>query len=387
MPVLFIHGVYTRQPEFSRLRQLRDQLIKDHFLSQLGEPFSNFEIFSPYWGDEGVAPDLVSETFATYEKGVQLGPNLNDPTIRFLESFSNSDDANCDEEIVLEAFLESLIGTWEGSDFQNVSTIISLVGDLSRDDEFKAVLKSTQDLEKPTCIQQEIVRRLASQNAAQSEPQLGTPSAPEIAMLLEYATVQFRARIESMAGAAKRALTGKAGIEARKRIGNHAFMFLGDAMKYLASRGTPDAPGAILKPILDVIDRNNGDEEWLAITHSMGGNIFFDILKTYRPELSIRAWSTVGSQVGFFERLEAFGERNDSPGECLKGRVDTWVNVYDPIDPFAFKAEPVFGDRVTDFSFNTSASLLPSHGAYFTIPRFYEKLASRILENWGNANA
>jgi hypothetical protein len=129
--------------------------------------------------------------------------------------------------------------------------------------------------------------------------------------------------------------------------------------------------------------RSHPQEPLIVVTHSMGGNIVYDILTHFAPELEVDAWISVGSQVGQFEEMKLF--RASDPGivkpskvRGLKPHVKYWLNVYDPVDLFGFLAAPVFRDLDEDFLFRTGAGDLQSHGAYFKRPRFYREVFSRL---------
>jgi hypothetical protein len=57
--------------------------------------------------------------------------------------------------------------------------------------------------------------------------------------------------------------------------------------------------------------------------------------------------------------------------------VDHWINVFDAIDLFGFRAAPVFG-AATDYEFNSMTGLLSSHSTYFKRPQFHARLRKRL---------
>jgi hypothetical protein len=59
--------------------------------------------------------------------------------------------------------------------------------------------------------------------------------------------------------------------------------------------------------------------------------------------------------------------------------IKRWVNVFDPVDPFGYPAGEVF-EQVKDLKFNTGASPLSAHGAYFFTPSFHGRLHKRLEE-------
>jgi hypothetical protein len=183
-------------------------------------------------------------------------------------------------------------------------------------------------------------------------------------------------------GAPARALTVPALDCYRKDLHVVATRFLGDVFVYLKRRGTRDHPGPIVEVVRDGIRKRQAahpGEPTLVITHSMGGNILYDLLTHYDPNLQLDGWVSVASQVGQFEEMKLFQESTEGLGTPdkvtgLAKQVKYWVNVFDPVDVFAFKAGPVFADVNKDIPFRTGEGVLKAHGAYFKRPSFYHTL-------------
>jgi pimeloyl-ACP methyl ester carboxylesterase len=123
------------------------------------------------------------------------------------------------------------------------------------------------------------------------------------------------------------------------------------------------------------------DGPLVVVAHSMGGNIAYDILSHFRPDLHIDTLVTVGTQVGLFEELKLFASSNrDLPTPAVPRlpalpNVDRWINVVDRGDVLAYRADPIF-DGVDDYEYPSDAPW--AHGAYFRQPNFHERLASRV---------
>ena len=181
----------------------------------------------------------------------------------------------------------------------------------------------------------------------------------------------------------------------RKRddINSVGWKFVGDALVYIQQRGTVENPGPIIQAVLDALRTSRGEgEPLIVITHSMGGNIFYDILTYYAPDLKVDFWVSVGGQVGFFEEMKVF-QMSDvntyapQKVEDLPNNVGYWLNVYDPVDIFGYKVEPVFAKVNADVSFSTGMPTPTAHSVYFDLVRFYEltvkhlKIAFTLPEN------
>ena len=87
--------------------------------------------------------------------------------------------------------------------------------------------------------------------------------------------------------------------------------FFGDVFFYQTYRGTKGEPGEITSLVIDTIEaaRKEADakgEPLILVGHSMGGNIAYDVLTHFRPDLKVDAMVTVGCQASVFKQLELF---------------------------------------------------------------------------------
>jgi hypothetical protein len=197
--------------------------------------------------------------------------------------------------------------------------------------------------------------------------------------------------------------------EARPKFNALFSEFLGDIFAYLNSRGTPSDPGEIPKRLLaglkearkDQLERDN--EPIVVFSHSMGGQIVYDIVTGFLPALAraggefagirIDFWNATASQVGFFEELKLF--LASSPDYSLANNnrapfpssdyLGNWWNVWDSNDFISFTAARVF-DGVDDEEFRTGMFALEAHSGYLQRPSFYrrfaEKLSAAKTANW-----
>ena len=93
---------------------------------------------------------------------------------------------------------------------------------------------------------------------------------------------------------------------------------MGDIFVYLVARGDLRAPGPIVVAVRDAILRAQNQakpgEPLIVITHSMGGNIFYDLLTYYVPTMNVALWVSVGGQVAQFEEMKLFhASSSDGP--------------------------------------------------------------------------
>lgn len=185
-------------------------------------------------------------------------------------------------------------------------------------------------------------------------------------------------------------------LKARPAITDLVGRFFGDVFVYLQERGTRENPGPIVKTVIAAIDsaikeKDQVDDKLYIIAHSMGGQIAYDILTFYRPDVRCDLLVTVGSQVGFFEELKllkasdpqinAASAQNTIPRPA---NIAHWLNAFDLTDVFGFSEQGIFDD-VANFEFDTETLPVLSHGMYFDRPRFHERLRIRIDEIFGGA--
>ena len=87
---------------------------------------------------------------------------------------------------------------------------------------------------------------------------------------------------------------------------------------------------------------------------------------------------TVGSQPGLFQALGLFlpaSEDRIGRPAC----VARWYNVFDPVDPLAFRADPIFAG-VEDLRFDSITGLASAHTTYFKRPQFHARARQRLIE-------
>jgi len=176
----------------------------------------------------------------------------------------------------------------------------------------------------------------------------------------------------------------------RSKVHGHLARFMGDIFVYLNERGDHVHPGPIPRLMIDAIEaasdaRTEDDPHVLLVCHSMGGNIVYDVLTHYRPDLEVDALVTVGSQVGMFEELKVFRESNVAVPRQGGDRVTKptnvkhWLNVFDRQDILSFATSRIFAE-VIDFEYSTGSSVLGAHTSYFKRPSFHKRLNERLTE-------
>ncbi|MFJ9561491.1 hypothetical protein ACIRQQ_15810 [Streptomyces fuscichromogenes] len=160
-------------------------------------------------------------------------------------------------------------------------------------------------------------------------------------------------------------------------------LLIGDIMCYLDTRGTREQPGDIVRLVSTALDDARQDGPLVVVAHSMGGNIVYDILSHFRPDLRVDALVTVGSQVGLFEELALFHSSDtrlpnpQAPRVPALPNMGTWINVVDPADILAYRTDTVFEGTV-EYEYPSDEPW--AHSAYFRQPHFHQRLADRLDE-------
>jgi hypothetical protein len=366
VPIVFIHGVNTRIDEaYHHQRRKRGDFIDKFLKPVLPKPYSTMEVLNPYWGDDG------AQTGSSVLVPSQTGGSA--------EAFGSRGAAGPEDRESCEEMIDSLLGALGGLDetvtdanADSFELVAKGLWDLRHDEELKRQVDDTRTREAAlNIISEALHERFAS------------PGGGERAQGVEsYGIRAGVARVGSALGGlfnhpyVKRPISTGLG---SRRAGLHKrfALFIADVFVYLKERGNSNDPGSIVAKVLDAFKK---DEPTLVVTHSMGGNIFYDVISHFAPKTNVTAWMSVGGQVGFFEYHRLFlksGKERFTGQKVAKPIAGPWLNVYDPIDPFAFLAGPVF-DGVEDYEFVTGSNIKNAHSDYFIKEEFYNRAGVRL---------
>ncbi|MGQ0682033.1 hypothetical protein [Bradyrhizobium sp.] len=186
--------------------------------------------------------------------------------------------------------------------------------------------------------------------------------------------------------------------ELRPALNDFVTRFLGDVLYYVSGRGTAAAPGpipAVLIKALETAQTNkqqNNNEPIVLLTHSMGGQIAYDtvtsFLPTARSPIKVDYWCAAASQVGYFEELNMFlasDPRNSKatgrPTPVPTANLGKWWNVWDTNDILSFTTKDIFAPGIDDEEYKTGMSSAAAHGGYLERPSFYRQFAEKIKAN------
>jgi hypothetical protein len=197
------------------------------------------------------------------------------------------------------------------------------------------------------------------------------------------------------AGSVGARLTGQTfTLAARGPAHRASALFLGDILVYIDARGSSDVPGPIVEKVAGAIRAASQareperDPKLIVIAHSLGGEIVYDILSYFCPDIEVDVLVTVGSQVAFFEELGCFRASATTapvdpktPSVPRPANVGRWLNVFDLNDVLGFPAGAVFKD-VEDYVYSTGKGALAAHGSYLLLPSFHRRLQKRLQHGW-----
>jgi hypothetical protein len=131
------------------------------------------------------------------------------------------------------------------------------------------------------------------------------------------------------------------------------------------------------------------------VAHSLGGLIAFDaaVSPALQPNLYIRNLITFGTQVSAFEVFDHAGrglpayvpstqETRSMPVE-LPNTIASWTNLWEPMDPLAFRMSDIFnlarGEIKEVFVPHLVSAGLWTHSAYWTSEELGRAIADRII--------
>ncbi|MBK9142472.1 MAG: hypothetical protein IPM23_08255 [Candidatus Melainabacteria bacterium] len=188
----------------------------------------------------------------------------------------------------------------------------------------------------------------------------------------------------------------KVAMELRAPIHRFITLFLGDVFTYLYRRGDASDPGPIPTVVLSHLERLNeikksrDGEPLLVLTHSMGGQVVYDIVSHFLPlgehqDVRIDFWCATASQVGFFEELKLFLASSDLHGEETgelapypdDRYLGYWWNVWDYNDFVSYSADGII-NGVDDEAYGTGMDVVEAHMGYLFLPSFYRRMRSKL---------
>jgi hypothetical protein len=420
MALIFIHGVNTRKGvDYDTDVAARNELLRRLILSSLKKgKYAAMAIVNPYWGDQGVSFRWDQATVPkvgvlamggggerTPRSDGEMAALLGDMVAGRVEGVralggaaaSLKEAAAKDLPRFMETVLSPIILSEMNLEPQGADTpaargereaLLLLAADAAaRDPNTQAAAAAARSDDELLEVLKTAVRGRFESLVKAAQPG-GAPEAKLKRMGPGWLN-ELRDRIEEIFNRVKGAPARAASVAGlsfyRDDLHANISRFFGDVFVYLDERGTAAKPGPIIRKVLDDIRAAPAQkgEPTIVLTHSMGGNILYDLVTYYAPDLVVDAWISVAGQVGQFEEMKIFKASDKSvraPHKVhgLAGRVKYWLNIYDPVDIFSFLTAPVFEEVKEDLAFKTGDMVVKAHGAYFKRPSFYRALLDRL---------
>lgn len=363
--LVFVHGVATRASAETTLAETnRNKLFKAALTGEATD------IWSPHWGD--LVPSLLFEGASFAKNEVR--------TLSLTGGMAPAATTNGNETLAAIAGQDPLTAV-----------------DLLFAEEIRIKEEAGQALTDPEVREFAAVASLLAEPDDALEPfaQKLAASADDQAFALEVARVAngpaslsigsaLRNAADSLSGRIRNLVSRGLNDEIVARFNPAVAMFLGDIFVYL-NRG--EIRTSIRKCVVDALQAAHSakasHEPLIVVGHSLGGVILLDLLTNGAEELPadfrIDGLVTVGSQPGLFRELSVIGQPfTAGKSHPPLANVGYWINAFDPIDVFGFRASPMF-EQAEDYSFKSLTGLFSAHTTYFQRPQFYGRLRRRLV--------
>lgn len=386
MPLVFVHGVSVRDGKsYAENQATRDGLFRKYALKELVPNSDKARIENPYWGQFGANPawnsaSLPDGQYESFGSGDGVFEEI-------LLDLAADIQAPTQDKVLVTLARQSLPRAidclWAAGAFTDSG---SAVGDALAE-------QSVRALEYATAIGQPEWLDHVKDDDAFVEKLLTELDAwkPKVQLVESFGVTDIwnhlKTAVANIANSATALLTNPATRAIRPWVNSRVLLFLGDIFVYLNTR---DAAGgspiiAEVKGAFERADqaRNVDDDKLIVIAHSMGGNISYDILTSFAPNIQVDLFLTVGSQVGLFEELKLFKNSDPAikaPAHLAKPpNIKTWINVMDLNDVLAYATSPIF-EKSLDTKVDNHVPVWSAHTVYFYRPTFHQRLQARLQE-------
>lgn len=218
-----------------------------------------------------------------------------------------------------------------------------------------------------------------------------TPDAAELASRVRARIALEHPEVPRWQQAVATAMSSRPRVQVRRAMDlvrtpslGYVQVFLGDVLRYIAGRGTPQEPGPVIRRVVDALDRAHAraverHEPLVVVTHSMGGQLVYDALTAFAGDRDWRVdfWAVLGGQIGFFSGLGVLLESVSANAVPLDVRVGYLWNVWSSSDVLSFPAQPqVPLAHDTDVAY--LKPLAASHLAYLGDDDLLRTLAAKV---------
>lgn len=431
MPIIYIHGVANRDPSAF---EPTEKYLRRYIASEIAADPEKVEIIHAFWGDVGArfrwggasrpvtpivgmgAGDSVTgaeQAIATAEMPTVLAHlpdrmsrssavssgSLEDDLIAGGPSSSESKISKSSSSSALRLSslspkqLSDLLATnlQANADTQADVTVIFAADAVAYDSQTISKLSECADLDEEWALLETLIAERVRDDDASDSGLVAMGIPPWLQTLGDYVKESLR-RGDDLPGYALTRVVA----EFRKPLNEFVTVFLGDVFTYLKNRGDATAPGEIPQRFLDALDKAKASqkervgEPLIVLSHSMGGQIVYDIVTHFLPNMpayantKIDVWCATASQVGLFEELKLFIESKETyqsgnPVPFPTQHLGYWWNVWDHNDFISYTAEGIVSD-LDDSNYNSGMPLHTAHGGYLQRPSFFRDFARTVKQ-------
>jgi hypothetical protein len=398
VPLVFVHGVSNRDtPEYRDNQLARDAFLRELVVPALGLAAENFQIFNPYWGDQGVMFRWGNASLPETASDIDTFGALDPVDLRIAADVLAvaSPDAREIVAVARRSLAEAIDLIW------SVALPMAATPGQAKAlaESYKQARVYAASNPKPKWLATAKIGNFVDQllfDIERCDVATAPPTKSAQAHWDSFGSIGFGDRLkeslERITSLPASAMSSAVLTLGRKNTHLGAAQFVGDVFQYLDKRGDKNAIGPIVKQVLGVLRvardaKTSLDSKLIVIGHSLGGVISYDILTYFDQTIQVDVLVTVGSQVALFEEMALYrASRPDFvPNPAIDRlprppNVKRWLNVIDPNDVFSFRAEGVF-NGVKDFQYETGYGAMSAHTGYFRRPSFYERLGERLTQS------
>jgi len=374
MPLVFVHGVATRQtPAYQAFVSQRDDLFKRLVIG------NDDQVFDPDWGSDAVTffrggwvpTPGGNEAMGGGKALVADGASV--------ASAVASRDVEQGVDLAMAALLQRRAAENQPLSQQDLDVFAAAVGYLAKGGDKTAFGPNETDAQFTQTLRDE----------------LGPAMPPAVVEAMSIGNV-FSAigdAVKKVTDSVRNKSSDAVLRFVREPLSQQVALFLGDIFVYLRYRETDGETGTynriftpIITALVKAVAAQRDGQKLIVVGHSLGAVILYDLLTNERSlkavrdaagkDLSIDALVTVGAQPGLFADMGLYG--NSESGKLPRPScVQSWMNVFDYTDVLSFRCEPFFSD-VKDLAFDNVSGALEAHSAYFQRPSFYSRLQDRL---------
>ncbi|AUD04873.1 hypothetical protein [Spirosoma pollinicola] len=440
MPLIYVHGVAVRD---ENAWKEKEPYLRRYITQEINpDDPDNVDIFPVFWGDDGVKFAWDGESrprTALLGQGFDTEPTPAERAV-LLASLGNSlgklpaspsvVETAPEDELLAAGPATPVVSTTkpqrlrdltndqlsdllaamlmqQGANPVQQSRMIIAADDVARDPATRASLQACATTAEEVSLLQSLIKQRYDQLAPTDDPLLGMGAGwfPNLKDRLN----ELLTRANQTPGFVVSRLLG----EFRPVVNSAVTLFIGDVFVYLANRLAkpvailPEAepaelqPGTIPMQFLNALNQAYTSQQQaeakgrfepiVVLTHSMGGQIVYDAVTTFLPQVALYQkmrvdfWCATASQVGLFEEMKLFLASSSAYSKAKMNKVPfpdrrylgDWWNVWDANDILSFTGESIFED-VDDEFYDSGSSTLDAHGGYLERPSFYRTFADKL---------